>query len=401
MKKRYLLLGGLALIPSFVNSQPGNTTFADKVNKTQVDVVYNHYVQDGNNSAVTGGIGTEKLTVYGPSITINKIWTKNSFKFNFGSDIISSASTDKIDFVMSSASAVDARTYVNGVVEHQFEGSGISLYGGIGMSIESDYFSIGNQLGFVKDDKNNLAQYSVEFKMYNDDLRWGRLNGEEVPLQLVYPEELRYKEWYDHYRRNSFNLKLGYTKAINKRSVVGIFPVISLQNGLLATPFHRIYFSDGTEAVEQLPDQRIKGSVALKLNHFSGGNIILKNTLNSYIDNFGITGFSVENETAIKLNPIWTLLPNARFYIQQGSQYFSPYEQNDPASEFYSSDYDLSSFQTFNLGMGFKFAPYGPMGEDAQFNTMIFRYNFMKRTDGLNAHIFSLSIQVEWDKKPE
>lgn len=387
-------------MPTFVHSQTSSGSAEEKVNKTQVDIVYNHYVQNGDNSAITGGIGTEKLTVYGPAAAVKRLWGKNSFTLNFGSDIISSASTDKIDFVMSSASALDTRTYVNGVYEHTFEEKNISIYGGVGMSIESDYFSVGNQFGILKKDQEGLSQYSVEFKVYNDDLRWGRLNG-LGPQNLIYPEELRYKEWYDDYRRHSYNLQLGYTKAINRRTIIGVFPVLSLQNGLLATPFHRIFFTDGTAAVEQLPDQRIKGSVALKLNHFLGGNLILKNTLNPYLDNFEITGLSIENETAIKLNAVWTLLPNARFYTQQGSPYFSPYKEHDPESEFYSSDYDLSSFQTYNVGMGFRFAPFEKVIKRIQFNVMTLRYNFMHRSNGLNAHIVSLSFQMEWDKKPE
>lgn len=396
MKKRHLLFGGLALLPSLVNSQSFNATSAEKINKTQVDIVYNHYVQDGDNSAITGGIGTEKLTVYGPAAAIKKIWDKNSFTLNFGTDIISSASTDKIDFVMSSASALDYRTYVNGAYEHTFEEKNISIFGGASMSVESDYFSIGNHLGFVKVEQNGLTHYSVEFIMYNDDLRWRKWSG---PEHLIYPVELRYQEWYNDYRRNSYNLKFGFTKAINKRSIIGVFPVFSYQNGLLATPFHRIFFSDGSLAVEKLPDRRIKGSVALKWNHFLGGNLIVKNTINPYLDNFEIAGISIENETAIKLNAIWTLLPNARFYTQQGSPYFSPFQEHDSESEFYSSDYDLSTFQTYNVGMGFRFAPFTKMIERKQFNAMTLRYNFLHRSNGLNAHILSLSIQMEWDKK--
>jgi hypothetical protein len=395
MKKKYLIIGSLAFTHLFAKAQTQDSI--PKVNKTQIDVVYNHYIQQGNNSAVTGGVGTEELTVYGPSTTIKRQWTKNSFKANFGADIISSASTDNIDFVMSSVSVLDARSYINAVYEHSFPNKDLTIYGGGGFSIESDYFSLGSKLGFIKENSKKLEQYSAEFQVFNDDLRWGRLNNGQ-PQKLIYPYELRYKEWYDIYLRNSYNLKLGYSKALNKRTIVGIYPLIAYQEGLLATPFHRIYFNDGSQAVEQLPNQRLRASVALKWNQFVGNRYIIKMTLNPYIDNWGVKAITLENETAIKLNAIWTVLPNVRFYMQKGSQYFAPYREHRLYELFYSSDYDLATIQTYNIGFGARYTPYRSIGKKSQFNNLLFRYNYLYRSNGLFAHILSLSYQLEWDK---
>ena len=397
MKKKFLLLGTLAFFQFISKAQNQDTVV--KVNKTQLDIVYNHYLQDGNNSAVTGGIGTEKLTVYGPSMTYKRQWTKSSLKVNLGTDIISSASTDNIDFVMSSASLIDLRSYSNVVYERSIPKKELSVFGGAGFSIESDYFSIGSKIGVLKENSKKLTQHSAEFQMFNDDLRWGRVTfGVLKPTTLVYPYELRFKEWYDTYRRNSFNLKLGYSKTINKRTIFGLYPLLAYQVGLLATPFHRIYFSNGTHAVEKLPNERFRISAAIKLNRFVGSRYITKTTINPYADNWGILAFSVENETAIKLNAIWTLLPNARFYMQKGSRYFAPYMAHESDALFYTSDYDLSSFQTYNAGIGVRFSPYVKMGKISQFNTVLLRYNFLYRTNGLSAHLLSLSLQLEWDK---
>lgn len=400
MKRRYLIIGSLVFSHFFVRAQVPQDTLVEKINKTQIELVYNQYLQDGNNSAVTGGIGTEKLTVYGPSLTINKIVENNSIVCNLGADIVTSASTDNIDSVMSSASRKDARFFLNATYEHKFEKQNLTLYGGIGLSIESDYFSIGSKAGLIKEDMGKTRSYSIEFQYYNDDLRWGRLNLSYLrPIKLIYPAELRYKEWYDGYKRYSYNLKLGFTQALNQRNIIGIFPEITCQQGLLATPFHRIYFSDETEAVEQLPQKRWKGALGLRFNSFAGGKVILKNTFNTYADNFGILAFSLENETAIKLKHDLTLLPNARFYSQSGSSYFAPYGSHKISETYYTSDFDLSKMQTYNAGIGLKFNPYKYLNKRTIFNGMTFRYNFMYRSNNLTAHIFSLVFQTEFQNK--
>jgi Protein of unknown function (DUF3570) len=399
MKRKYLIIGSLACSHFFAQAQVTKDTLQEKLTKTEIELVYNHYIQDGDNSAVTGGIGTEKLIVYGPGLTIKKTNGNNALSLNLGADIITSASNDNIDYVMSSASKTDTRYYANTTYEHNFEKHNLAVNGGIGFSLESDYFSIGSKLGFVKEDKDKLRTYSVLILVFNDDLRWGRLNPDYYrPVKLIYPVELRYKEWYDDYRRNSYNLKLGFTQVLNPRNIIGIFPEFAYQEGLLATSYHRIYFSDGTEAVEQLPKERWKGALALRLNSFLGGNVILKNTVSGYADNFGIFAFSLENETAIKLKYDLTLLPNLRFYSQTASKYFAPYGVHKSNETYYTSDYDLSKLQTYSVGIGLKFNPYKYLNKRTLFNAMILRYNFSYRSNDLTAHIFSIVFQSEFHK---
>jgi len=66
---------------------------------------------------------------------------------------------------------------------------------------------------------------------------------------------------------------------------------------------------------------------------------------------------------------------------------------------FYTSDFDLSNFQTYNAGIGLKYSPYKYLSRQMIFNSFLIRYNFMYRTNGLSAHIFSISFRTEWRKK--
>ncbi|MBK7173902.1 MAG: hypothetical protein IPH84_11855 [Bacteroidales bacterium] len=112
MKIKYILVGSLAFLNFLAKAQTARDT-ALQQRKTEIEWLYGQYMQDGNHSAVTGGIGTEKLSVYGPSLKIRTITGKNTLTIKLGSDIITSASTDKIDFVVSSASRRDARNYIH------------------------------------------------------------------------------------------------------------------------------------------------------------------------------------------------------------------------------------------------------------------------------------------------
>ncbi len=393
MKRKFLIVGSLAFMQLIASAQRRDSV-VEKISKNEVELVYNHYIQDGNHSAVTGGTGTEQLTVYGPSLRYKRVFGKNAAGFTVGTDVISSASVDNIDFV-SSASRVDARSYLDGTYQRTRGDWSVVL--GAGTSIESDYFSLNGKLGILKEDKEKLADYSMMLQVYRDDLRWGRLNADEGyrPVKLIYPEELRYREWYDRYKRNSYTLKAAFNVAVNSRNRLGVSGEMAYQEGLLATPFHRVYFTDDSLAVEQLPSERWKGGIAFRWNTFPTGRWVLKNSVNIYRDSWQITTASIENETVLKLNRKLSLLPGARWYIQRGTPYFAKNAQHAPDAVFHTSDFDLSSLQSLNAGIGLRYTPYAPIWRQWMFSSLLFKYSYYHRSDGLSAHIFTMSFGFE------
>ena len=394
MKINYILVGSLAFLNFLARAQSERDT-ALQQKKTEIEWVYGQYMQDGNHSAVTGGTGTEKLSVYGPSLKVRTIAGKNSLTLQLGSDIITSASTDKIDFVVSSASRRDARNYIQWDYARKFPSKGISVHAGNGFSMESDFLSISGNLGVSKQNENKQREFSADLQYFNDDLRWGRLNPDyRKPVRLVYPQELRYREWFTQYRRHSVSLYMGITQIINKRNTAGIFPEVTLQKGLLSTPFHRVCFAGDSLVVEKLPGKRLRAALAFRWNTFAGGAAIIKNQLNAYADNFGIRALTLENETVLKLSPTYALMPNLRFYMQNGSPYFAGYKIHTADESFYSSDYDLSNLNTFTAGLGVRISPQHYLSKKHVFNAMIIRYNYMIRSDELKAHYFSVVFQT-------
>lgn len=400
MNKKFILIGAVALSPLTGNAQnEHNSSTPEKINTTEIEILYNHYLQDGDKSPVTGGEGTQKLSVYGPSTHVNRTIGKSKMSINVGADIITSASTDNINFVVSSASLHDTRGYFNVGYGRDIGEKKLTISGGGGMSVESEYLSISQYLSLNKESKDEMRNFSLKLQAYNDDLRWGRFSRRNgyIADKLIYPQELRTQEWFDIYKRYSFQANIGYTQILDKRNVLGIFLVSALQSGLLSTPFHRVYFADGSLAVEKLPSRRYKNSLGLKWNRFTGGRVILKNELNGYVDNFGVAAFSLRNETIIKLNYKWSFMPSARFYTQRGSRYFAPKSAHQPDKEYYTSDYDLSDFNALTLGMGMR---YRPTSEKLTwFKSMTLRYFHYRQSTGLRAHSLSLVTDFKYKNR--
>ena len=402
MKRKFLLAGLLSVFLFKAKAQTSDSSYQkNTVSKTDVELVYSHYIQDGNNSAVTGGIGTEKLTVYSPSVRIAHTFKEyNTIRFVGGVDVISSASVDHIDFVMSSASKHDARSYGTLNYQRQLKKKDLKLGIGSGFSIESDYMSVPVFLSADYTNPSKSRTYSVDFQAYFDDLRWGRLDPDYYhAVKLIYPVELRYKKWFDNYRRDSYNVKLGFTQIINPRLLLGIFPEFAYQKGLLSTPFHRVYFNDDSLKVEKLPGDRFKFPLSIRLNYFMGSRTILKFNYGFYGDSFGVVGNSAELEAAVKLSPQWTVSPFFRFYNQSGSEYFKPYREHDISERYYTSDYDLSSFQSYKPGINLRFLPSEYLTKRISFDELNLRYTYFHRSNGLNAHIVTLALKFGREKR--
>jgi len=227
----------------------------------------------------------------------------------------------------------------------------------------------------------NNWRYGVTAQFFSDDLRWGRLNEDyRRPVTVVYPVELRDSVWFDIYMRYSYNLNFDIQHDINRRMSIGFFPGLIFQQGLLSTPFHRFYFTGASDAVvENLPRQRVKIPLGVQLNTFVGARTVLQLYYRYYWDNFGIHGHTISLETPIKLLPQLTFTPFIRFYSQKGSKYFFPYQSASPVEAFFTSDYDLSGFNSIKLGAGLKLMSI----RNVFFKQVSLRYAYYSRSDGL------------------
>lgn len=371
---------------------------ARKLKLDEVNFVSGYYHQDGNNSAVTGGIGSEKLTDFANTIELKMSKydakaRKHILGVEVGVDHYTSASSDKIDpRTVSSASMSDTRFYPSASWNIQNEKKGTNFGLNASFSREFDYKSLGAGVNFTKTSKDKNREFTTKLQAYFDT--W----------KVIYPYELKPSGYgsgehrdpgalsYDP--RNSFSASFSYSQVVNKRLQVMFLFDPAYQKGLLATKYQRVYFTDGSERAETLPGQRFKIPLGVRANYFLGDNLILRSFYRYYQDDWGLKAHTIELETAIKLTPFVSLSPFYRFYSQNAVDYFAPYAQHNSAESFYTSDYDLSKFTSNYFGAGIRLAPpKGVLGIQG-WKSLEIRYGHYNRSNGLQSDALTLHIKI-------
>lgn len=250
MKKLYILLLAVVIPLSLVTGQSiqdSERTVKSanrKLKEIDANFLSGYYQQDGNNSPVTGGIGTEKLNDFSNVFVINvPLDSVQSISLMAGSDTYTSASTDNIDSNVSSASYQDTRNYGNlGYNRKNLKRN--SSYGlKAGVSREYDYQSFSTGITYSKEWNNGNTELNLNGQAFFD--KW---LGKEHSDQLIYPEmwlgDILGYSMHTNPVRNSYNASLFFSQVVTRRLQFGISAELIYMHGLLSTPFHSVYFAD-------------------------------------------------------------------------------------------------------------------------------------------------------------
>ena len=370
-----------------------------KLQLEEIDFVSGYYRQDGNNSAVTGGVGSEKLTDFTNTIELKLLQydnkqRKNQFKIEFGIDHYTSASSDKIDpKTISSASMDDTRMYPTLAWSRENEKKGTVIGLTASYSHEADYTSIGGALNFSKTSKDKNRELDISLLAFFDS--W----------KVIYPAELKPANygtgakdddrWIDKTPRNSFTASMAFSQVMNKKWQISLLADPTFQEGLLSTKFHRVYFMDGGLSTENLPDKKFKLPVGVRSNYFLGDNVIFRSLYRFYIDDWGMKAHTIELETPVKLSSFFSLTPFYRFHTQNAIDYFAPYLQHHSSETYYSSDYDLSALKSHFYGMGLRLSPPKGIFGARSWNMLEIRYGHYNRSTGLNSDVVSVNLKFK------
>jgi hypothetical protein len=404
MKKICLTVVGLyfSLFAAFSQNSNSDTAYKSrKLTFEEANLVSSYYRQNGNNASVTGGIGTEKLSDIANVIDIklNK-WDarnrKHSFDVELGIDHYTSASSDNIDpRNISSASHADTRLYpsVNWSMENQQKGTTIGA--GLSLSSEYDYMSYGANILFAQKTKNRNGEFAVKAQVYFDK------------VSLILPIELRpgypniggnngEGENYATSSRNSYSGTLSYSQIVNQRFQLEFLMDVIYQTGYLGLPFHRVFFNNSNLThVENLPDTRLKIPVAIRANYFLGDKIIIRSSYRYYHDDWGLNAHTFNIETPYKITPFLSISPFFRYSNQSAIDYFAPYKVHTASDQYYTSNYDLSKFNSSFYGAGFRIAPPKGVFGIQRLNMLELRYGHYTRTNGMNSDIVSLNLKFK------
>lgn len=378
-----------SVVSAFAQGTDSTQYPARKLKVEEVNLVTSYYHQDGNNAAVTGGIGSEGLTDFATTIDIKMARNDfrkrlNTYTFEMGVDTYSSASSDKIDpSTISSASSNDQRFYPSLAWSRLDEEKRSTVGANFSVSVEYDYVSIGGGMNFFKDSKDKSRQVGVRMQTYQDF------------VTMIYPIEQRSGREGGVKSRNSYSMTWSCSQIINARLQALFLLDLAYQQGFLSMPFNRIYFNDNTRGIENLPGSRFKFPASVRINYFLGDLMILRTFYRYYQDDWGLKSHTGEIETAIKITPFVSVSPFYRFYTQSAVNYFAGFKQHDVMSNFYTSDYDLSKFNSHFAGAGFRvISPDGLMGI-RKLNTIEIRYGHYSRQTGLVSNIVSLNARFK------
>jgi hypothetical protein len=393
---------------------------------TEVDLLAGYYSQDGENAAVTGGRGTEELTDIAPTIVVSIPLNEDDvLTIDAGISAYTSASSSNVNpfdgkgpadpFTASSgASASDVWANFTGTYSHSSDDRNDIWTAKLSVSTEYDYFSAGVGGSYTKLFNEKNTEVSLNANVYLDT--WN----------AIYPYELRpfgkggngfnneffngilgnsvYDPSFTEFEsetRNSYSLGLSMSQVLSKKLQGAWMLDLVQQEGLLSTPFQRVYFSDKEDVyienfhladdVERMPDTRFKIAAGGRLNYYLNEMFVIRTYYRYYTDDWGIRSNTASIEVSVKISSKFTLYPSYRYYDQTAADYFAPYDEHLSTEEFYTSDYDLSEFNANQLGMGIKYTDIFTEFHLWQLGlkSVDLRYHHYKRNTGLTSDLIS------------
>ena len=388
-----IILPAFILMSFLTFSQEQNETsqsYKKRVLETiEVDILSSYYSQNGENAAVSGGLGTEELTdATGTIIVSIPLNQDDVLTIDAGVSAYTSASSSNVgpfdgnsaaDPFVASSGASSADTWANFTTSYSHTSDDRNqIWSALAsVSAEYDYFSIGFGGSLTKLFNERNTELSIKGSVYLDS--W----------TAIYPTELRsfaptgnglangffldntitgnvdYSPIFtpfENENRNSYNLGFGFSQILHKNVQSFLSLDLVQQQGLLSTPFQRVYFADVADsfienfqladAVEQLPDSRFKIALGGRLHWYLSDRFVLRTFYRYYSDNWGLNSHTANIELPIKLTDKFTVYPSFRYYQQTAANYFRPYETALSTEEFYTSDFDLSKYVANQFGMG-------------------------------------------------
>jgi len=458
MKKVFYLVITLLHLSVFGQDKDSNTDFKKRVlEKTEVDVLLSYYNQDGVHSAVGGGVGSEELSDLASNIVVAVPLNEDDvLTMDAGISAYTSASSSNIRpfdgsggkgtpwQASSGASKSDQLASLSVNYSHSSDDRNFIWNGDVSFSNEYDYTSVGFGGGITKlfNQKNTEISFKAnayldqwrpiypielkEYSLYGSNFsNAGFLNGRTVLDQNGNPSSSYMPSAftpYDSSNRNSYSASVSFSQILTKKIQLSIFMDILKQDGLLATPYQRVYFADKpnyyigdaqyipvydtsankgvyqlADDKERLPGSRFKIPIGARINFYINEYVVARTYYRYYEDNWGITAHTASIELPIKFSSSFTAYPIYRYYTQSASDYFAPYETHLSTEQYYTSDYDLSTFHSNQYGLGFTYTDIFAKAKlfVLGLKSIDLRLNHYDRNDGLSANIGSFGFKFE------
>lgn len=453
MKKTILVLSLLCGIISFAQEKDSTVVFKKRVlESVEVEFLASYYNQNGAHSAVSGGIGSEKLTDVASNIILSiPLNDDDVLTIDAGISAYSSASSSNINpynngeednsgnfatgkptpwQASTGASSLDALVALTANYSHSSDNRNFIWNTDVSFSNEWDYTSIGFGGGISKLFNNKNSEISIKGNVYLD--QWRPI----YPIEFRELSSLRpyiydqngnhstaytnqFSSW-NSSSRNSYSASFSFSQILAKKSQLSVFFDILQQEGKLSTPYQRMYFADKAnyyvgdpqyisvyettanngiyqlaDAIERLPNSRFKIPIGMRWHYYINEKIVVRTYYRYYWDNWDITAHTASIELPYKITDKFTVFPMYRYYTQQQSKYFAPYETHLSTEQYYTSDYDLSTFNTNQYGLGVTYTDIFGKTKilSMAMKNIDFRFNHYSRSDGLDSNIVTVGLK--------
>jgi len=279
-------------------------------------------------------------------------------------------------FASTGASSADTWVNMTGTYSHSSKDRNEIVVATAGISKEFDYtsFSFGGSYTKLFNHKN--TELSITATAYLD--KWDAIYPIELRpfgiggIGFFRPTEIRgssnYKPYFkelENTNRNSYMVGFGFSQILHKKIQGALALDLVQQEGLLSTPFQRVYFADIADsfienfqladAIERLPDTRFKVALGGRLHGYLNEVLTVHTYYRFYKDSWGINAHAASVEIHIKITNTITLYPSYRWYKQTAADYFNFFETGLSTDTFYTSDYDLSRYTAHQMGFGISY----------------------------------------------
>jgi hypothetical protein len=266
----------------------GNSEYKKRVlESTEIDILTSYYTQDGDNAAVTGGIGTEELTDYATYInisipvndddvlsidgTVSAYTSASSSNLNPFSGASTTGVVTGSPWVESSgASSEDVWTSVNLGYSHSSDDRNNIFGANFSYANEYDYSSLGFGGNFTRLFNKQNTELGLKVNVYIDswrpaypteiisyikeggDLSEGFFNEVDIlDNNGIEVEDDNPVNWspvnttlVEDNGRNTYSFSVIFSQMLSPDAQISLFSDIVIQSGWLSNPMQRVYFKD-------------------------------------------------------------------------------------------------------------------------------------------------------------
>ncbi|MDB5022721.1 MAG: hypothetical protein JWP78_476 [Mucilaginibacter sp.] len=378
----------------------------------EVNLVSSYYQQNGDHSAITGGIGTERVSDISNGLDLKLVWVgdnlkKNTISAGLGIDHHTSASSA---YVTTTGLGKQGGTRIYPSFDWTTENTKKGTSFGIGAyySGEYNYKSLGADMHFSLKTNDRNGEFSAKLQAYLDHVTL-IYPSEFIPVITPVSSGATYVTTASGNMvlsnggstsapslptkpRNTYTAAFSYSQMINSRLQIALLGDIVAQSGYLSLPFHRVYFTTGKDTIEKLPSSRFKLPLGVRLNYFLGDDIILRSYYRYYTDSWGSNSNTANLEITYKITPFFSVSPFYRYYNQSAAKYFAPYGAHNPNDPYYTSNYEYAKFRSDFYGVGFRIAPPKGVFGWQNLHDLEIRYGHYAQTTSLVSDVVSLSL---------